>query len=98
MYLSSIKSFSPIAHWYIGGQKVVPQKKQAKSITKRFGQIYLENTTKIRLEFLRSWGIRALRLKTLFSSAHPCFVKSKNAFFHFVKIFMGILEICEPTF
>ena len=29
-----------IAHWSRGGQKVLPQNFQAKSTTKRFGQIY----------------------------------------------------------
>ena len=39
------------------------------------------------------------KAENTFSLLHiPVLVKSKNVFCHCVQIFMGILEICEPTF
>ena len=44
-------------------------------------------------------GVMPKKAENTFSPLHiPVLVKSKNIFCHFVQIFMGILEICVPTF
>ena len=72
---------STIAHWSRGGQKVVPQKLQAKSTTKRFGQIYLRKYNKNQIGVFVVLGYMSLKIKNTFSPLHiPVLVKSKKYF------------------